>query len=200
MGNFSNLSVTDVGRGMLADLQAGAVLIPTRIVIGSGSMPAGKTTQTMTAVVSPVTDLAINMRKRSANGYVTFGGVYSNFGIMKEFYFRELAMFCRAEYRDESGNVTQAVDECLFCYGNSGDAADYMPAYSTSAVVEKQIFITSWIGYGAVAELVIESGVYVSQQQLAEAMASIKLDITDAGTGKKYKWGIENGLAFLEEV
>lgn len=200
MGNFSNLAITNVGRVLLADVQAGAVLIPTRIVIGSGDMPAGKNAKSMTAVVAPVKDLEVNKRKRHADGYVTFGGVYSNADILTAFYFRELALFCRAEYRDVSGNVVQTVDECLLCYGNSGNSADYMPAYSTNTVVEKQIDVTSWIGNDAVVDLSIASGVYVTQEQLVEAMASIDLSITDAGTGKKYKWGIANGLAFLEEV
>lgn len=200
MALFSNLAITEGGRSLLADAQAGAVLIPTKIVIGSGNMPTGKTAQTMTAVVSPVKELAINKVKRLADGKVTFGGVYSNTDIMTAFYFRELALFCRAEYRNNSGNVTQAVGECLFCYGNAGGTADYMPAYSLNTVVERQIDITSWVGNDAQVSMVVNSGVYVTQEQLADAIGSIDLSIKDAGTGKKYKWGIENGLAFLEEV
>ena len=185
-----NIAITDGGRALLADVQAGAVLIPSKIVIGSGNMPTGKTAQTMTAVASPVKELAINKVKRLNDGKVTFGGVY----------FRELALFCRGEYRDNSGNVTKAVDECLFCYGNAGSTADYMPAYGLNTVVERQIDITSWIGNDAQVSMVVNSGVYVTQEQLVETMSSIDLSIKDAGTGKKYKWGIENGLVFLEEV
>ena len=200
MALFSNLAITNGGRSLLADVQAGAVLIPTKIVIGSGDMPAGKTAHTMTAAASPVKELAINKVKRLADGKVTFGGVYSNTDILTAFYFRELALFCRAEYRDGSGAVTKSVGECLFCYGNAGNTADYMPAYSLNTVVERQIDITSWIGNDAQVSMVVNSGVYVTQEQLAEAMASIDLSIKDTGTGKKYKWGIENGLGFLEEV
>ena len=195
-----NIAITDGGRALLADVQAGAVLIPSKIVIGSGNMPTGKTAQTMTAVASPVKELAINKVKRLNDGKVTFGGVYSNADILTAFYFRELALFCRGEYRDNSGNVTKAVDECLFCYGNAGSTADYMPAYGLNTVVERQIDITSWIGNDAQVSMVVNSGVYVTQEQLSEAVSSIDLSIKDAGTGKKYKWGIENGLVFLEEV
>ena len=200
MALFSNLAITVDGRSLLADAQAGAVLIPTKIVIGKGDIPVGKTAQTMSAVASPVKELSINKVKRLADGKVTFGGVYSNADILTAFYFRELALFCRAEYRDNSGNVTKAVDECLFCYGNAGSTADYMPAYGLNTVVERQIDITSWIGNDAQVSVVVNSGVYVTQEQLAEAMSSVDLSIKDAGTGKKYKWGIENGLVFLEEV
>ena len=200
MSKFSNLTVTYAGRIMLADVQAGAVLIPTKIVIGSGHMPAGKTAQSIAAVVAPVKVLEVNKRKKTADGNVIFGGYYSNADISADFYFRELALFCRAEYRDDSGNVTQAVDECLLVYGNSGDDADFMPAYSGNTVAERQIDIATWIGSDSVVELSIASGLYVTQEQFAEAMGAIDLSITDAGTGKKYKWGIENGLAFLQEV
>lgn len=200
MGNFSNLVMTDNGRIMFADVQAGAVLIPTKIVIGSGNMPTSQTPATMTAVVTPVKELTINKRERLPDGKVAFGGVYSNADIVTAFYFRELALFCRAEYRDASGNVTRSLDEVLYCYGNAGSSADYMPAYSTNTAVEKQIDLVVWIGNAAAVDLTIDSGIWVTQSQLANALAAIDLNITDAVTGVKYKWGISNGAVYIEEV
>lgn len=198
MGNFSNLALTDSGRILFSDVQAGAVLIPTKIVLGSGNIPTGKTPATMTAVVTPVTELTVTKQNRTPDGKAVFGGVYSNKDISAAFYFRELALFARAEYRDSSGNVTGQLDEVLFVYGNAASSADLMPAYGTNTVVEKQIDIAVYIGNDAAAELSIESGVYVTQEQLAEAISD--LNISDATTGKKYKWGIDNGIAYLEEV
>ena len=200
MGNFSNLAMTDSGRILLADVQAGAVLIPTKIVIGSGNMASGATPASMTAVVTPVKELTINKKERLPDGKVTFGGVYSNIDITTAFYFRELALFCRAEYRDADGNVTRALDEVLYCYGNSGSSADYMPAYSTNTVVEKQIDVLVWIGNNAAVDLTIDSGVYMTREQFDEAIGKIDLNITDTVTGAKYKWGIENGAVYIEEV
>lgn len=164
MGNFANNALTNSGMALLADVHSGAVLIPTKIVIGSGEMPANKTPATMTDVVAPVKNLSVTKKKRSADGKCIFGGVYNNEDVTAAFYFRELALYCRAEYRDEAGNVTQSVPECLYCYGNSGDTADYMPAYSTGAVVEKQIDLVVWVGNEAEVDLSVASGIYALKE------------------------------------
>ena len=114
MGNFSNFAITDSGRILFSDVQAGAVLIPTRIVVGSGNIPSGSTPATMTAVVTPVKDLTINKRERTPDGKAVFGGMYSNADINTAFYFRELALYCRAEYRAADGTVTRSMDEVLY--------------------------------------------------------------------------------------
>ena len=168
MAYFNN-AITLNGRLMLARAQSGAVLIPTRIVIGSGNIPAGHTPETMTAVVSPVKELTINKKQTMPDGKCIIGCVYNNADITAAFYFRELAVFMRAEYRAEDGTVTQAFEEVLYSYGNAGATADYMPAYSTSTVVEKQIDLVVWVGNEAKVDLTIESGVYVTRDQVAPA-------------------------------
>ena len=207
MASFNN-AITENGKLMLAHAQAGAVLIPTRIVIGSGNLPAGKTAATMTDVVAPVTELTINKKEASPDGKYVIGGVYSNADITTAFYFRELAIFMRAEYRNADGTVTQNVAEVLYSYGNSGTTADYMPAYSTSTVVEKQIDLVVWIGNNATVDLTIASGVYITREALAEILVDFVskeeleglIVMTDATTGRKYRWGVENGLVYIEEV
>lgn len=162
MANFSSNSITERGRLLLADVQAGAVFIATKIVIGSGNLPAGKTPATMTAVVSPVKELTINKKERTPDGKAIYGGVYSNADITEAFYFRELALYARAEYRDSSGAVTKSVPEVLYSYGNAGATADYMPAYSTSTVVEKQMDLVIWVGNNTQIDLTIASGIYIT--------------------------------------
>lgn len=54
MGVFSTNAVTDKGRILLAESQVGSLFIPTKIVMGSGSMPSGATPRAMTALVTPV--------------------------------------------------------------------------------------------------------------------------------------------------
>lgn len=200
MGNFSNFSITDKGRILFSDVQAGAVLVPTKIVIGSGTMASGTTPAMMTAVVSPVKELIINKRERTPDGKAVFGGMYSNRDVTASFYYRELALYCKAEYRDANGSVTRSLDEVLYAYGNSGTSADLMPAYDTNAVVEKQIDVLVWVGNDAAVELTVESGILVTQAQLAAAIAAIDTSIPDISTGRKYKFGIENGVVYLEEV
>ena len=170
MGNFSNNAITDNGRSLFAEVQAGAVFIPTRIVIGSGELPTGKTPATMTDVVNPVASLAINKKERTPDGKAIYGGVYTNKDITTAFYFRELALYAKAEYRDETGAVTQEVPECLYSYGNAGNSADYMPAYSTSTVVERQMDLLVYVGNDTTIDLTVESGMYVTKEQFDQAM------------------------------
>lgn len=165
MGNFSNNAITDVGKMMLADVQAGAVFTPTRIVIGSGSMTGGATAQGMTNVITPVVSIAINKKKRTPDGKCIFGGVYSNAQVTEAFYFRELALYAKAVYLNADGTVRSEGEETLYSYGNAGTTADYMPAYSSSTVVEKQIDLVTWVGNDTQVALTVESGVYLTQEQ-----------------------------------
>lgn len=205
MASFNN-AITENGRLMLAHAQAGAVLIPTKIVIGSGNIPAGQTPATMADVVTPVKELTINKKEAAPDGKYIIGGVYSNADISTAFYFRELAIFMRAEYRAADGTVTSSVSEVLYSYGNSGTTADYMPAYSTSTVVEKQIDLVVWVGNTASVDLTIESGVYLTRENLDKVFEDFKNELssvmvmTDVTTGSKYKWGVDNGRIYIEEV
>ena len=170
MGNFSNNGITDVGRSLFAEVQAGAVFVPTRIVVGSGEMPTGKTPKTMTDVVAPVASLGINKKERTPDGKAIYGGVYSNRDITTAFYFRELALYAKAEYRDDNGNVVQEIPEVMYSYGNAGTTADYMPAYSTNTVVERQMDLVVFVGNETEIDLTIESGVYVTREEFNLAM------------------------------
>lgn len=170
MANFSNNAITDVGRSLFAEVQAGAVFIPTKIVIGSGELPTGKKPATMTDVVTPVANLAINKKERTPDGKAIYGGVYTNKDITTAFYFRELALYAKAEYRDESGNVLREVSEVLYSYGNAGSTADYMPAYSTNTVVERQMDLVVFVGNETEIDLTVESGVYVTREEFLQAM------------------------------
>lgn len=157
MANFQNNVITDVGRIMFGNVQMGETLIPTKIVIGSGRIPAGKTARTMTEVVSPVINLTISKKQKANDGTVVFGGVYSNETITSDFYFRELALYAKA---GEDG------DEVLFSYGNAGETADYMPAYTSGTPVQRQIDLSIYIGNDTQVDLTIADGVYVTADQL----------------------------------
>lgn len=166
MGVFSSSAITDSGRQLLGHVQMGAVFTPTRIVIGQGSLPAGTTVQTITAVVAPVQTLTISKKKRSNDGLVTIGGVYSNKEVTTNFYFRELGLYAKAVYP----NGTE-IAEVLYCYGNAGNSADLMPAYTSGQPVEREIDIVTYIGNDTDVDLTIGSNVYVTQSQMAEFSA-----------------------------
>lgn len=164
MANFSNLTVTEKGRLLLADVQAGGEFDATRLVMGSGDIPVGKTALTMTSVVFPVISLNIDSKEKTPDGKVIFGGYYSNADVTEAFYFKEFALYARAIYRDEAGNITSTGDEMLYAYGNAGNTADLIPAYTTGAVVEKHLEMVSYVGSETKVNLTVESGVYVSMR------------------------------------
>ena len=140
MAIFQN-DITEAGRALHSHVQVGAVFTPTRIVIGSGYIPSGKTAKTMTDVVAVVRNLDIIKKERFNDGKAIFGGVYSNQEITENWYFRELALYAKAVYADGT-----EIPECLYSYGNAGDTADLMPAYSTGQPVERQMDIITWVG------------------------------------------------------
>lgn len=168
MGVFANTAITDSGRMLLAAAQTGAVFTPTRIVMGSGEMPSGATAKSMTAVVAEVKSLEINKKQRTPDGKVILGGAYSNEDVEQAFYFRELALYAKVVYLNEDGSIASEGAEILYSYGNAGDTADLMPAYSTSTVVEKQIDLVTWIGNETQIDLTIASGLYIPTEEKGE--------------------------------
>lgn len=163
MANFQNNAITDSGRNLLSHVQMGAVFTPTKIVLGSGYLSGGTTPRTATAVVTPVKTLTINKKKRANDGTVTIGGMYSNRDVSEDFYFRELALYAKAVYGDG-----REIAEVLYSYGNAGDAAELMPAYSSGQPVERQMDLVVYIGNDSKVNLAIESGVYITVDQLME--------------------------------
>ena len=155
MAVFSNNAVTDKGRILLAESQVGALFVPTKIVMGSGTMPSGSTPRSMTAVATPVVQLSINKKRASDDGKVIIGGIYSNASITEAFYFRELGLYAQLQLVDGSFS-----EEVLYAYANAGSSADLMAAAS-SAVIEKQIDLVTYIGSDTQIDLTIESGAYI---------------------------------------
>ena len=165
MADFSNLSITDKGRLLLADVQAGGVFDATRLVMGSGAIPSGKTPATMTSVVVPVISIDVSSKDKTPDGKVVFGGYYSNTDVTESFYFKEFALYARAIYRNEDGDIVSTGDEVLYAYGNAGNTADLIPAYTTGTVVEKQLEMVSYVGSETEVNLTVESNIYTSKRE-----------------------------------
>lgn len=196
MANFQNNAITDNGRTLLSHVQMGAVFTPTKIVLGSGYMPAGKTARTMTAVQTAVATLTISKKERTNDGKFIVGGVYSNQQITEQWYFRELGLYAKAVYSDGT-----EVAEVLYSYGNAGDTAELMPAYGTGSLVERQIDIVVYIGNDAQVDLTLESAIYVTQIQLEQALqeAGGGLVVVPAGTDVPVSERKEGFLYFIEK-
>lgn len=157
MSVFFDNSITDSGRLLWAEMQAGGTFEATKIVIGSGYMPSGKTTKTMTAVATPVQEITLNKKKSLGSGDFVFGGIFTNKDITSAFYYRELGLYAKVTRADGT-----ATDEILYSYGNAGDNAEVIPAYSTDTIVERQLDIITYIGNDATVNLEVSSGLSVS--------------------------------------
>ena len=173
MGSFKDNAITDAGRILLGDVQMGATFTPTKLVLGSGQLTAGVTPRTIKNVVVPVIELTPNKKQRSNDGTFIVGGLYSNEKINDGFYFRELALYAKAVWKD--GRETT---EVLYSYGNAGNLADYMPAYSAGTPVERQIDIAIYVGNDTKVDLTIASGMYVAVVEKGAAGGVATLDDT----------------------
>lgn len=180
MGVFFDNSITDVGRQLWAEMQAGGSFVPTKIVIGSGYMPTGKTSRTMTEVAEPVQNISLNKTGKLTGGDYVFGGVFTNKDVTTAFYYRELALYAKVKRAD--GTETA---ETLYSYGNAGYNAELIPAYSTGTAIERQLDIISYIGNDATVMVEIQSGVTVSQQEFNAKVA--ELTEADETVGKELK-------------
>lgn len=169
MAVFYNNSITDAGRLLWADMQAGGSLKATKIAVGSGYMPAGATVKTMTALSATVKELEINKVEKLPEGDFVFGGMFSNADLEAPFYYRELGLFAKVINTD--GTET---DEVLYAYGNNADNAELIPAYSTATAIERQLDIITYIGNDASVVVEIASGVLVTKPEFDEAVEALR--------------------------
>ena len=192
MSGFIDNKLTVAGQALMAEVNLGATLQPTRIVMGSGYMTGSVTLETVTDVITPVVELDISKKKKTDNGdvsSVTIGGVYTNQEVEEEFYFRELGLYCKAIKPDET-----EVPECLFSYGNAGDTAELMVAYSSGATVERQIDLVFSISNDANVDLSISSGTFVTMEDLESAIAENLPELDFVPNADR---GVANGVATL---
>ena len=178
MSVFFDNNITDVGRQLWAEMQAGGSFVPTRIVVGSGYLPTGKTTKTVTAVAEPVQSIQLNKSEKMSGGDYVFGGVFTNKDVTAAFYYRELALYAKVERPD--GTETE---ETLYSYGNAGANAELIPAYSTGTAVERQLDILSYIGNDATVTVEIATGIYVSKTEFDTKFGELK-EATDNSVKK----------------
>ncbi len=153
--SFSSIQITAKGRALLAKAQTGTQINFTHIKMGDGSM-TGQVTDEMTDVINQKVNLSINSLKVLTGGKAKVSASFSNQGLSTGFYWRELAVF--ATDPDNSPN------EIMYCYGNAGALADYIPAEG-SQILEKVVSIITLISNAAnVTATVDSSNVYITSQ------------------------------------
>lgn len=166
--SFSTVLFTERGRALQAKALAGTTLNFTKLAMGSGSL-GGQSQITLTALIEPKVTINISEIKRDMN-YATIKGNFSNADISTGFYWREIGVFAQ----------DPDLGEILYCYGNAGTLAEYIPPQS-SEIIEKVVGLTVIVGNATtVTAKINETLVYATKadinslsEQLQDAKANI---------------------------
>ncbi len=141
---------------VLAKGVAGQQINYTKIVLGDGYLEEGQTPRSLTGVVSPKATVDITKCVVNGDGTVAVGGVFTNGDETEGFYYRELGLY--AEDPDED------VGEVLYCYGNCGDLAEWIPPTGGATIVEKTIDIVTAIGTATNVTAYIPADAYATKE------------------------------------
>ena len=156
MAAFINNDSTTAGLIVLAKGVAGQKINYTKIVLGDGYLEEGQTPRTLTGVVSPKATVDITKLKINGDGTVAVGGIFTNGDETDGFYYRELGLY--AEDPDPE------VGEVLYCYGNCGDLAEWIPPSGGATIVEKTIDIVTAIGTATNVTAYIPADAYATKE------------------------------------
>ena len=156
MAAFINNDITAAGLLVLAKGVAGQRINYTKIVLGDGYLEEGQTPRSLTGVVSPKATIDITNCVVNGDGTVTVGGVFTNDQTNAGFYYRELGLY--ADDPDED------VGEVLYCYGNCGDLAEWIPPTGGATIVEKTIDIVTAIGTATNVTAYIPADAYATKE------------------------------------
>lgn len=156
MAAFINNDITAAGLIVLAKGAAGQKITYTKIVLGDGYLEEGQTPRSLTGVVSPKAVIDITKLKVNTDGTVAVGGIFTNDQTSNGFFYRELGLY--AEDPDP------AVGEVLYCYGNCGDLAEWIPPTGSATIVEKTIDIVTAIGTATNVTAYIPADAYATKE------------------------------------
>lgn len=156
MAAFINNDITAAGLIVLAKGAAGEKINYTRIVLGDGYLEEGQTPRFLTDVVSPKASIDITKLKVNTDGTVAVGGIFTNDQTSDGFYYRELGLYAE----DPDPNV----GEILYCYGNCGDLAEWIPPTGGATIVEKTIDIVTVIGTATNVTAYIPADAYATKE------------------------------------
>lgn len=153
MGAFT-IMITNRGKALQAKAQTGVELHYTRFRIGDGQL-GGRPISDLNGLINPVLSLPITKLEARPGGRAVVGTVMTNQDVTKGFYLREIGIFAQ----------DPDVGEILYCYGNAGETADYIPAKGGSNIIEEPIDISTIVGNASnVTASIDNSLVYVSKQ------------------------------------
>ncbi|KYD02626.1 hypothetical protein B4102_0220 [Heyndrickxia sporothermodurans] len=158
MSLFGGLILTNRGRNLQVKAQTGVKLEFTRIAVGDGKLN-GASILELNSLISQKKSLSITKLKVLAEGKAIVGTMFTNADISTGFYYRELGLFAKDPNEGE----------ILYCYGNCGDMADYIPAGGGSDIIEKIINIITLVGTASnVSAVIDQSAVYTTSEDVIE--------------------------------
>jgi hypothetical protein len=145
--SISSVFFTNKGKILQAKAQTGTPLHFTRIALGDGELQ-GQAPQTFNTLVNEKLSIDIIKLVVNEDGTAKVGGGFNNSSLITGFYYRELGLFAQ-----DPDNTDQ---EILYCYGNAGALAEYIPAQG-SELIEKKIDIIAIIGNATKVSATINS-------------------------------------------
>lgn len=167
MANWYGHSMTAVGQNLIAKVSSRELPLKfTSVKMGSGAL-GSRTVAVLTALIESKLSLDIaETPKRSGTGRWNVTAVYNNSMIQTGFYFREWGIF--AQDPDTQGEV-------LVFYANSGDSADFIPAFdgtgsTTASYIEERLICAVAVG-NATVTAVLSSEQYASYDDLQDHIA-----------------------------
>lgn len=188
MSTFGGLILTNKGRNLQAKVQAGAELHYTRIGVGDGSLGGGSIL-VLNALIHQVVSLNITKLRVLSGGKAVVGSILSNQGLEAGFYWREFGVFA----------LDPDIGEVLYCYGNAGALAEYIPAGGGPDIVEKSIDAITIVGNAAnVTAAIDENLVYATQEDILFLQGQIDSKETPSGAQDKADTAQANAIAAAE--
>ena len=165
MAQFSNLTMTTKGFNLQSKVQTGIQLSFTKVQCGDGSLVAGETIASLTALKSAKLTCTIASNEVIGDGTSRVRTVLSNTGLATGFFFREVGLFAQ--------DPTEG--EILYAYANAGTYADYIPAGTANTSLDDTYDLITVVGAASNVTASIPSDGYVSHLD-----ADIQLGIVGA--------------------
>ena len=148
--SFGSILFTSKGSALQVKASTGAALVFTKIVMGSGYLN-GQSQSTLSEVMEPKITVCISEIKRKDTQAVIKGN-FTNESSAIGFYWREIGLYAN----------DPDLGEILYCYGNAGTLAEYIPPES-SQLIEKVISIVAMVGNVEKVSAVIDSSAFATK-------------------------------------
>lgn len=169
MSAFGGLLLTNKGRNLQAKAQAGVPLIYTRIGLGDGQLGTSPIFE-LNSLKNEVMSLPIGKLKVINSTNAVIGTVLNNSSIASGFYFREIGVFA----------TDPDIGEILYCYGNAGTAAEYIPPGGGADLLEKAIDVQVMTGNASNISAVINQSLIFETPEGAQEKVELGIATHEA--------------------